>query len=172
MASDTPNWLSNSCTHHLHHAEDWQSGALRILSCACMHTTSILYSQMAQKHYWEALYRALSQHAAGASALPCWQASMMLYEGHLYATLETARFIIPVFAIIKAIQYPHAVALMLRQLCLVHLCMMRSAMLHVSIKVSSDIVCISQSVWQQQPLPYLCRPPASTLQSFNNNAFH
>ena len=88
MALGTPNWSSDSCSHQLDHVEDWQSGVLHMLSCACMHTTSILYSQMAQKHYWEAPWHAVSLHAGGASALPCRQASTLSHARHSYADLK------------------------------------------------------------------------------------
>ena len=88
MALGTPNCPSDSCSHQLDHVENWQSGPLHMLSRACMHTTSILYSQMAQKHYWEAPWHALSLHAGGASALPRRQASTRLHARHSYADLK------------------------------------------------------------------------------------
>ena len=44
-----PNCPSDSCSHQLDPIENWQSGVSHMLSRACMHTTSILYSQIAQK---------------------------------------------------------------------------------------------------------------------------
>ena len=88
MAVGSPNCPSDSCNHQLDHVEDWQSGVLHMLFRPCMRITSMLYSQMAQKHYWEATWHALSLHDAGASALPRRQASTMLHARHSYANLK------------------------------------------------------------------------------------
>ena len=88
MALGTPNCPSDSCSHQLDHVEDWQSGVLHMLSRACMHPLSILDSQMAQNHYWEAPWHAPSLHAGSASALPHRQATTMLHARHSYANLK------------------------------------------------------------------------------------
>ena len=110
MALGTPNCPSDSCSHQLDPIENWQSGVSHMLSRACMHTTSILYSQIAQKHYWEVPWYALSLHAGSASALPRRQASTMLHAWHSYADLKLPDCNLFLFVSVGAMWCLHAIA--------------------------------------------------------------